>query len=465
MALPDELNSEWDVVLLGAIFREEKRQMFVKRLLRQVRKEFISEDFKRLQHYKEVLMNLDAVKALESAPELAQKIHRQLKTDFWRLREQAQSAEFGSLGALPPASPQPQSKEFRFESSIMNLSNTLGLKPQGGALLSTLENDPKLLLEQRKQRLLACFEDNLVYFQNRHVKGQGACLHFLNSLHLQKRFSKLLHYDFRFAREIPQNLGVSFYDPLVKDNVLLVFFPRGTPIPTRPVARAFQTKSEVIKLKILEGGAFLSQNCRCIEEFEIKLMDTIDQQDGFCIQMQIDPRSILTLAICNRNRVLFEIQLLYKVRSPEIRLRARLRLRGPGPARAQREVEGRPSRPRGRARAQKRKARFGSVRGNGRGKHLLGRALSRQPRLRPATRPPRPAGVCGESFAGRQVPPNQGHFGVHSERRRLRSARRRDVPVLGAPKPAPGAAPSQGARQVLRPLARRPQAARRSRGG
>lgn len=287
--------------------------MFIKRLIRQVRKEFISEDFKRLRHYKEILMNLEAIKHLESPKELAHKIHRELKTNYYKLREQQQSVENGSLYTLPPASPKFQSKEFRFESSIMNLSNTLGLKPQHGNLLSTLENDPKLQLEQKKQMLLSFFDDNFVYYQNRHIKGQGACLHYLNSLHLQKRFVKLLEYDFRFAKEVPKNVGISFYDPLIKDNVLMVFFEKHTRIPTKQVARSFHTKSEVIRLKILEGDSFLSENCRCIEEFEIKLMDIIEKEDGFRIKMKIDDQSILSMGIFNKNKLLFEIQLLYKV--------------------------------------------------------------------------------------------------------------------------------------------------------
>lgn len=287
--------------------------MFIKRLIRQVRKEFISEDFKQLRHYKEILMNLDAVKNLESPRDLANKIHREMKTNYYKLREQQQSVDMGSLYTLPPSSPKFKSKEFLFENSIMNLSNTLGLKPQHGNLLSTLENDPKLLLEQKKQMLLSFFDDNFVYYQNRHVKGQGACLHFLNTLHLQKRFTKLLEYDFKFAKEVPKNIGISFYDPLIKDNVLLVFFQKHTQIPTKQVARSFHTKSEVIKLKILEGDSFLSQNCRCIEEFEIKLMDIINQEDGFCIKMKIDEQSILSMGIFNNNKLLFEIQLLYKV--------------------------------------------------------------------------------------------------------------------------------------------------------
>ena len=60
------------MILLGEIFREEKRQVFVKRLVRQVRREFFSKDFKRLLHYKEILMNLEAVKNLEDVEALAE---------------------------------------------------------------------------------------------------------------------------------------------------------------------------------------------------------------------------------------------------------------------------------------------------------------------------------------------------------------------------------------------------------
>jgi hypothetical protein len=312
--ISEELNQNWDIIILGEIFREEKRQMFIKRLIRQVRKEFISNDFKRLIHYKEILMNLDQITNLESPHELAKKIHREMKTNFYKLQKNQTHADNGSIYNVPPLSPNFQSKEFRFESSIMNLSNTLGLNTQHGNLLSTFENDPKIFLEQKKQMLISIFEDNFCYYQNRYIKSQGACLHFLNTLNLQKRFTKLLKYNFRFASEVPKNLGISYYDPIIRDNIILTFFPKGTQIPTKRVAKDFHTKSEVIKLKILEGDSFLSDNCRCIEEFEIKLMDVIDECDGFRIKMTIDHKSILNIGIFNKNKCLFEIQLLYKVR-------------------------------------------------------------------------------------------------------------------------------------------------------
>ena len=296
---------------MGEIFREEKRQMLIKRIIRQVRKEFMSNDFKKLIHYKEILMNLTSIQNLESSVDLAKKIHREMKTNYYKLQQNQSNVENGSI--MTPISPKLQSKEFRFESSIMNLSNTLGLKTQHGNLLSTLDNDPKMLLEQKKQMLISNYEDNFCYYQNRYIKSQGACLHFLNTLYLQKRFSKLLKYNFKFIKEVPKNLGISYYDPLIRDNIILTFFPKGTQIPTRHVSRDFHTKSEVIKLKILEGESFLSDNCKCIDEFEIKLMDVIDEVDGFKIKMKIDNKSILSIAIYNKNKILFELQLLYKV--------------------------------------------------------------------------------------------------------------------------------------------------------
>jgi hypothetical protein len=290
--------------------------MFIKRLIRQVRTDFISKDFKRLIHYKEILMNFDSIKNLESPFDLASKIHREMKTNFYKLKKEnktSQTLESGSIYNLPPSSPTFQNKDPRFETSIINLSNTLGMKTQHGNLLSNLENDPELILEQQKQLMISSFDDNFHYFQNRFIKSQGACFHFLNTLNLQKRFVKLINYDFKFTKMVPRDLGISFYDPMIRENILLTFFPTDTFIPTKKVSRDFYTKSEVIKLKIVEGDQFLSCNCRCIEEFEVKLMDVIDEEDEFCIKMQIDDKSILSVAIYNGKKMLFEIRLLYKV--------------------------------------------------------------------------------------------------------------------------------------------------------
>ena len=303
------MSQNWEVILLGEIFREEKRQVFVKRLVRQVRREFFSKDFKRLLHYKEILMNLEAVKNLEDVEALAQKIHREMKKNYFgfaKTNKSGQALDSGASG-FQPVDP-------RFETSIINLSNTLGLKTQTGNLLSHLENDPQLILEQQKQVMISSFDDNFQYYQSRHLKSQGACMHFLNALNLQKRFEKLLHYDFKFAKEVPRDLGISFYDPLIKENVLLTFFPKGTSIPTKHVSKDFYTRSEVIKLKIVEGDSFLSCNCRCVDEFEIKLMDIIEEVDGFKIKMRIDNDSILSVSILNGKQSFFEIRLLYKVR-------------------------------------------------------------------------------------------------------------------------------------------------------
>ena len=301
----------YEFILLGEIFREEKRQVLIKRIARKVRQDFISNDLKRLTHSKEILMNIDAIYNLESSIDLAQKIHREMKTDYYKFKKANKNVSLYTNN-MAPASPQFGTKTLGFEASAMNFSTTVARKTGQVNLLSALDNDPGILLEQNKQLMISHFGDSFEFMQNRFIKTQGACLHFLNLFNMQKRFGKLLDYDFQFTQKVPMNIGVSFFDPTIKENVIFTFFPKGTKIPTKQVAKPFSTRSQVIKLKIVEGDEFLSCNSKCIEEFEVKLMDIIDC-DGSVIKMKIDKNSLLTIAIFNGRQLLFQIRLLYKV--------------------------------------------------------------------------------------------------------------------------------------------------------
>ena len=299
--------------MMGEIFKEDKSQFMMKRFTRQVRQDFIKKELKKLLHYKEILMNIDSIKDLSCSNKLARKIHWEMKTNYYNFnRVRATTNE--SLFNFAQNSPHAKKSNIQFESSIANLSNTLGMKTQKGIPTSILQDDPDIILKQNMQLMVSYFDDSFLHYQNRFIKTQGACLHFLNVLNLEKRFQKMMNYNFHFAKKTPTNVGISFFDPIICENIHMVFFPKDTDIPTKRIYKSFFTKNEVIKLKIVEGDSFLSCNTSCIEEFEVKLNDVIDDSDGFSIEMKINEERILSVSIYNKKKMLFQIRLLYRVR-------------------------------------------------------------------------------------------------------------------------------------------------------
>lgn len=268
----------------------------LKKWAREVRQSFIRSDLHDLAHFRELLLHLEDINTLENSQALAEQIHERKMTQYYE-----------HTGA--PPSPKLHKMSMTIDFSVAATS----LFPRRGSPKNANAN-PMFRLEENQQLLLNLFGDRFFFYGNRYLQAQGSCAHLLNIINLEKRFEVLFGYPLNFSQSLPQNLGLCFLDPLVEKNILQVFFPEGTIIPTRNAGRPFSTKSEVFVLKVLEGGAFLSRNARTVAQFEVKLMDVIDPEDGFLVKMQLGEGSVLTLTISNRANKILELRSLYRVR-------------------------------------------------------------------------------------------------------------------------------------------------------
>jgi hypothetical protein len=284
----------------------------IKRLVRQVRKDFIETELSKLIHFKEIIMNLDSIKVNKNYSELSNQIHTQLKQDVYGFSKK-QTFNDGSVildnTFNRNLSPNAKKKSSLFgDFSTVNFSNTLKIKTQ-----VTVNETPEMELETQRKLMISGFNDSFYISQNKYLKTQGSCLHFLNSFSLQKRFSFLLSYNLQLSSKTISNLGISFYDPLVKENVMAMFIEAGSAIPTKTISREFSTNAEYLKLNVIEGFNFLSSNSHSIQKFEVKLNKVISKEDSYFIKMHINREHVIVISFFNKKRFLFEIKVFYKV--------------------------------------------------------------------------------------------------------------------------------------------------------
>lgn len=310
--LQQNFENNFQIILSGEIFKNERKQLMIKRLVRQVRKDFIETELSKLIHFKEIIMNLDKIKVQKNYLELSNQIHSQLKQDVYGFSKK-QTFDDGSVildnTFNRNLSPNAKKKNSLFgDFSTVNFSNTLKIKTQ-----MTFNETPEMQLETQRKLMISGFNDSFYISQNKYLKTQGSCLHYLNSFSLQKRFSSLLSYNLQLCSQTVSNIGISFYDPLVKENVMAVFIEAGSAIPTKTISREFSTNAEYLKLNVIEGFNFLSSNSNSIQKFEIKLNKIISKEDSYFIKMHINKEHVIIISFFNKKKFLFEIKIFYKV--------------------------------------------------------------------------------------------------------------------------------------------------------